>query len=298
MSRIAFIGLGAMGRPMAERLLAAGHELSVHNRTADRAAPLLEAGATWAPHPAAAARGAEAVFTMVSDDAASRSVWSGPDGILRGAAGDAVLAIECSTVSHGWSRELAAATAAHGFRFLDCPVTGLPDDAAAGRLTLLVGADESDLAAARPLLEPVSQRIVHFGPPGAGTTYKLMINLMGAVQIGAAAEGLALAEAAGLDLDLVTEALAAGQAASPQVVRNSRRMAADNHTDPVTFSGVLRHKDAVYGVRLAEELGIPARLGRSALGYLDDLLAAGLGELNESSVIEVARRPADDVGRK
>lgn len=289
MSRIAFVGLGSMGLPMATRLLAAGHSVTVHNRTPARASRLLEAGARWADTPRDAAEGSDAVFTMLSDDDASRAVWSGPDGVLSASLDDPRLAVECSTVSHEWSTELAGLAAAHGLRYLDCPVTGLPHDAADGRLTLLVGAEATDLELARPLLEAVSDRILHFGQVGAGTTYKLLVNLMGAVQIAAVAEGLAVAEAAGLDPDLVTEAIATGQAASPQVVRNSHRMAEGNHTDPVTFSGRLRHKDAAYGVRLAESLGVRAPLGRAALRNLDELLAAGLGDLNESSVIEIAR---------
>jgi 3-hydroxyisobutyrate dehydrogenase len=117
-----------------------------------------------------------------------------------------------------------------------------------------------------------------------------MVNLMGAVQIAAAAEGMAIAERAGLDLDLVARAIASGQAASPQVVRNSRRMAAGDHARDIVFSGRLRHKDATYGVQLADKLGVAAPLGETALAGLDRLLADGLGDENESSIIEVARR--------
>lgn len=176
-------------------------------------------------------------------------------------------------------------------RYVDCPVTGLPDAAAAGRLTLLVGADAADLDAAAPVLRCLGE-LLHFGAVGAGTAYKLMINLMGAVQIAAAAEGLALAERAGLDLRLVERAVASGQAASPQVVRNVSRMVAGSHTDPVTFSGRLRRKDTDYGVRLAAALGVDVPFGRVALARLDELLARGMGDLNESAVVEVARGPA------
>lgn len=290
MARIAFVGLGRMGRGMAGRLLAAGHELSVFNRTAEKALPLAERGARAAESPADAADGASAVFVMVGDDTASRSVWLGPDGALAGRPEPGALAIECSTLSHGWVLELADAVRGEGLRYLDCPVTGLPDAAAAGRLTLLVGADAADFDDARPLLEPVSAERLRFGPVGAGTAYKLIINLMGAVQIAAAAEAMALAERAGLDLDQVARAIATGQAASPQVVRNSRRMAEGDHDRDIVFSGRLRHKDATYGVRLAESLGLPAPLGRVALRGLDELLALGLADRNESSIIDVARR--------
>jgi 3-hydroxyisobutyrate dehydrogenase len=294
MSRIAFIGLGRMGRGMAGRLLAVGHQVTVHNRTPGRAAALTEAGARAGASPGEAARGAEAVFVMVSDDAASRSVWLGPDGVLAAELAPGALAVDCSTLSHAWVLDLADAVRRRGLRYLDCPVTGLPDAAASGRLTLLVGAEAADLDAARPLLEALAVDLVHFGPVGAGTAYKLIINLMGAVQIAAAAEAMALAERAGLDLDQVARAIASGQAASPQVVRNSRRMADGGHHRNVVFSGRLRRKDAAYGVALAEGLGLAAPLGRTALTGLDRLLERGLGEANESSIIEVARRSAPD----
>ena len=290
MSRVALIGLGRMGRGMAGRLLAARHDVVVHNRTREKAADLVTAGARWADSPAEAVAGAEAVLAMVSDDDASRAVWLGADGVLAGDPAPDALAIECSTLSHDWVLELAAAVAAKKLHYLDAPVTGLPDAAAAGQLTLLVGGEPADVAAAEPLLRELSVDRVHFGPVGAGTAYKLVINLMGAVQIAAAAEGMAMAERAGLDLAQVAATIAAGQAASPQVVRNTRRMVAGDHGSDVVFSGQLRRKDAAYGVRLAEALGVGAPFGRVALAGLDALVADGLGDQNESSIIEVARR--------
>ena len=291
MSKLAFLGAGRMGHGMASRLLAAGHDVTVYNRTPGRAGPLIGAGARPAASPRNAADGADAVFVMVSDDQASRSVWQGMDGVLAADLAPGAFAIECSTLSRDWVLELASAAGARGLRYLDSPVTGLPDAAAAGTLTLLIGADGAELEAARPLLEPLCADLVHFGPVGTGTAYKLIINLMGAVQIAAAAEGMALAERAGLDLEQVADAIAAGQAASPQVVRNSRRMAAGDHDRNIVFSGRLRRKDAAYALRLAETLDLAAPFGRTALDGLDRLLADGLGDQNESSVIEVARRP-------
>lgn len=296
MARVAMIGLGRMGSGMAGRLLAAGHEVVLANRTPERAAGLVAAGAVLAATPAEAAIGAEAAIVMVSDDEASRSVWDAPEGALAGLAPGA-LAIECSTLSADRVRELAATARGSGLRYVDAPVTGLPDAAASGQLTLLVGADPADLDAALPLLEPLAEQIVRFGPVGAGTAYKLIVNLIGAVQIAGVAEGLVLAERAGLDLSQVVAALALGQAASPQVVRNSRRMAASDHGENVVFSGRLRRKDAAYAMALAAQLGVGAPLGRVALDGLDDLLASGLGDVNESAIIEVARgRRLPDLG--
>ncbi len=278
-----------MGSGMAGRLLAAGHDLVVANRTPGRAARLVAAGAAEAPTPAEAATGADAIIVMVSDDEASRQVWLGPDGVLAGRPADGAFAIECSTLSRDWVLELAAVAGGRGLRYLDAPVTGLPDSAAAGRLTLLVGAAEADLAAARPFLEPLAERLLHFGPVGAGTAYKLIVNLVGAVQIAGIAEGLVLAERAGLDLEQVLAALTGGQAASPQVVRNGGRMVAGDHDRDIQFAGRLRHKDTAYALRLARQLGVAAPYGELALDGLAELLATGRGELNESSIIEVAR---------
>jgi 3-hydroxyisobutyrate dehydrogenase len=290
MAIIGFLGLGRMGAGMAGRLLDAGHRVTVYNRSADKARALADRGALVAGTPREAAADADAVFAMVADDEASRAVWTGADGALAGALASQALVVECSTLSHAWVGTLAGAAEAQGARYADCPVTGLPDAAAAGTLTLFVGAAPETLEAARPLLASLAQEIVHFGPVGAGTAYKLMINLMGSIQIAAAAEGLAIAEKAGLDLGLVAEVLAKGQAASPQVVRNSRRMADGNHGKDIVFSGRLRLKDTLYGLALAQAVGQSTPLGDAAARAFHDLVEAGLGDSNESRVFEILKR--------
>jgi len=288
MSKVAFLGLGNMGSGMAARLLSAGHALTVYNRSASRAAPLVAAGATAAATPVAACAGAGAAFSMTADDESSRAVWLGPDGGLA-ALSPGAFVVECSTVSHDWALELGAEARARGLRYLDAPVTGLPDAAAAGTLTLLVGASEEDLEAARPLLAPLANRVLCFGAVGAGTAYKLTINLMGAVQIGSAAEGLALAERAGLSGTAVGAAFETSQAASPQVVRNVRRFLADDHGQDVVFSAALRLKDVEYALRLARKLGFDAAYGEVAERTLRRLVAAGRAAENESRVVDVIR---------
>jgi 3-hydroxyisobutyrate dehydrogenase len=289
MARIAFLGAGNMGRGMIGRLLGAGHAVTVYNRTPAKARGLAAAGAAIAPTPREAAEGAEAIFSMVGDDAASRAVWLGPDGALAARHAPGAFAIECSTLSYDWVPELARAAKAKGLRYIDCPVTGLPDAAAAGKLTLFAGAKKADLGAARPLLAPLCSEIIHFGPVGAGTAYKLIVNLMGAVQIAGVAEALLIAEAAGLDLKQVDYAISKGQAASPQVVRHSARMSSAEH-EPVVFSGALRLKDALYGVEMARKLGAASGLGEAAAGAFRELVDSGLGDANESRVIDVLRR--------
>jgi 3-hydroxyisobutyrate dehydrogenase len=289
MARIGFIGVGRMGSGMAARLLAAGHDVAVYNRTLAKATPLREKGARVCHSARDAAVGAHAVIAMTADDDSSRAVWLGESGALAADLAPGTLAIECSTLSYDWVKELAAAAHARRLCYIDCPVTGLASDAAAGAITFLVGAEESDLEYARPVLAALSNRILHFGPVGCGTAYKLMINLMGAVQIAAAAEGMALAERAGLDLALVADAIASSQAASAQVVRNTRRIAAEDHQRDIAFTPVLRLKDVEYALRLARARGVATPFGQVARDAFEQLCRMGYGALNESKVIEVAR---------
>src|SRR6202048_1311353 len=242
MARVAFIGLGRMGHGMAGRYLDNGFTVAVWNRSKAKAEDLIGRGAQWATSPEDAAIDADAVVTMVADDEASRAVWLSKDGAAATMKAGTI-AIECSTVSYKHALDMAKELHGRGLIYIDSPVTGLPDAAAAEKLTRLVGADAADLEAARPFLAPLAATIRHFGAVGSGTVYKLINNLMGAIQIAGLAEGLAIAEQAGLDMKLVLEAIETGVAASPQVLRHSKRMAARNFSG-ATFTAGLRHKDA------------------------------------------------------
>jgi 3-hydroxyisobutyrate dehydrogenase len=288
MTRVAFIGLGRMGHGMAGRYLDAGFTLSVWNRSRAKAEDLIARGARWATSPEDAAIDADAVVTMVADDQASRAVWLSKDGAAATMKAG-TLAIECSTVSYQHALDLSRELRHRGLVYIDSPVTGLPDAAAAGKLTLLVGADAADLELARPYLAPLSSTIRHFGAIGSGTVYKLINNLMGAIQIAGVAEGLAIAEQAGLDMKLVLEALETGVAASPQVVRHSKRMAARDFSG-ATFTAALRHKDAAYAVALAESLLSAAPImGRAAVESYDRAKAYAPDD-DEGKLIEIVSR--------
>jgi 3-hydroxyisobutyrate dehydrogenase len=290
MASVAFIGLGRMGLGMAGRLLVANHEVRVFNRTANRADELVRRGARKCLTAREACISADAVVSMVADDPASRAIWLGPDGVLAANLAPGAFAIECSTLSHNWVMELSAAAAAQGLRYMDAPVTGLPDTAAAGELTLLVGANPEHFAAARDLLGAFSQRIFHFGPVGTGTAYKLLVNMLGAVQIASAAETMAIAERIGLDLGMVADALATGQAASPQVIRNTRRIAEGQHDHDIAFTPQLRLKDVEYALELGRQFGIGSPFGALAARVFRQLCDLGYSQANESKVIEVAKR--------
>lgn len=293
MARIAFLGLGNMGYGMAARLIEAGNDVTLYNRTGAKAEALAATGAATgarvAATPREAAAGAVAIVSMVGDDEASRAVWLGPSGALGGDAAPDAFAIECSTLSHDWVLELAGLAARAGLRYIDCPVTGLPEQAAAGEIVLLAGAGGNDLAEVRGLLAPLCRDIVHFGPVGSGTAYKLMVNLMGSIQIAAVAEAMLQAEAAGLDLDQVAQAFSAGAAASPQVIRNARRMASGDHDARGGFTGRWRLKDTLYGLALARKLGASALLGEAAAGAFQGSVDKGFGDANESRVIDALR---------
>jgi 3-hydroxyisobutyrate dehydrogenase len=289
MQRVAFIGLGRMGHGMAGRYLDAGFAVAVFNRSKAKAEDLIARGARWAASPKDAAIDADAVVTMVADDEASRSVWLGDDGAAA-AMKPGAIAIECSTVSYAHALELSRELRGRGLVYIDCPVTGLPDAAASGKLTLLVGAEPADLERARPYLSPLSSTSRHFGAVGTGTVYKLINNLMGAIQIAGIAEGLAIAEQAGLDIKLVLEAIESGVAASPQVVRHSRRMAARNFAG-ASFTAALRHKDAAYAVALAEQLlAATPVMGRAAVEAYRRAKEAAPDD-DEGKMIEIVSRP-------
>jgi 3-hydroxyisobutyrate dehydrogenase len=289
MRQVACIGLGRMGHGMAGRYLDAGFQVALWNRSKAKADDLIGRGARWAASPADAATGADAVVTMVADDEVSRNVWLGKDGAAA-AMKKGALAIECSTVSYRHALDMSRELNSRGLTYIDCPVTGLPSTAASGELTLLVGADPADLETARPFLMPISSTIRHFGPIGTGTVYKLINNLLGAIQIASLAEGLAIAEQAGLDMKLVVEAVATGAAASPQVIRHSRRMAARDFAD-IGFTPTLRLKDAVYAIALAESLlAAPPIMGHAAVDVYRQAKAAA-PEDDEGKMIELVSRP-------
>ena len=274
---------------MAGRYLDAGFTVAVWNRSKAKAEDLIARGAQWATSPEDAAIDADAVVTMVADDEASRAVWLTKDGAAATMKAG-TFAIECSTVSYQHALDMARELRGRGLVYIDCPVTGLPEAAATGKLTLLVGADNADLDSAKPYLAPIGNVIRHFGAVGTGTVYKLINNLMGAVQIASLAEGIAMAEQAGLDMKLVAEAMATGAVASPQVIRHSRRMVARDFSG-ASFTAALRHKDAAYAVKLAEALLAEAPLlGRAAV----EAYARAKGQMpddDEGKMIEIVSRP-------
>jgi 3-hydroxyisobutyrate dehydrogenase len=278
---VTLIGLGSMGAGIAQNILKAGFQLTVYNRTAVKAEPFAKLGANVADSPDEAARSAAVVISMVAEDNASRQVWLGQAGALRSMRKDAIV-IESSTLSHAWVQELAGLAEEHGLAFLDAPVNGGPSMATAAQLKAMVGGEASVLDRARPVLESFTEQITHMGSTGTGAMTKLVNNLMSGVQMVALAEGLHMAERAGLDLEQVVSVITNSGPASPLVKRNAPLMAAHNYGEP---NFLLKHirKDVIYALRLAEEVDVPLTTAHAAcevyrmagrLGYDDAEFAA------------------------
>jgi len=287
--KIAFLGAGIMGQAMIRNLLKAGFAVTVFNRTAEKARALEPFGAKVAPSPRAAAEGADVVMSMLTDDAACRACWLGPQGAFEAPPAATTVLIECSTASHGWIGELAARAAKSGLRFLDCPVAGRPDVAVAGQLNMFVGGDAATLQAVRPVLAAFTKSIVHFGPVGSGIAFKLIYNVLGAIQVASLAEAMFAAEATGLDLRAAAAGFSAGATASPHVIRHAKYMSLGRHEDPVQFSGRNRIKDIRYGVEFSEQAGAQSVIGRAAAEVFGQMIPLGMGDLNDSELIDALR---------
>lgn len=281
MTKISFNGLGAMGAGMARRLLGAGFDITVYNRSARAAEELRAAGANVGATPAEGARDASVVITMVSDDNASRQVWLGQNGALAAAPSGAIL-IDCSTITPEWVRELARAAGTHGCAFLDAPVTGSRPQAQNGELLFLVGGPADALEKARPVLQPMSRAIVHLGPHGAGATMKLINNFLCGVQAAAFAEALAWVQRSGLDCEEAVSVLTSGAPGSPLVKTLANRIASQN--SDVNFRLELMAKDLTYARNEAAQVGVDLETGGAALAQFRHAVKAGFGAKDLSAI--------------
>jgi 3-hydroxyisobutyrate dehydrogenase len=283
---VALLGLGIMGSGMAGRLLGAGFRLTIYNRTAQKAAPLIERGAKVAPTPREAVARADIIISMVADDSSSRSVWFGEQGALGAAIPGAVL-IESSTLSLSWVKELAAAAAARGCELLDAPVTGSKAQAASGELNFLVGGMPVALEKARIVLSVMSRAIVHVGPSGSGALLKLINNFLCGVQVASLAEAVAWIEKSGADRQQMLDFLKNGAGGSPLLKLISERMSASNFTP--NFLLRLMAKDIGYAVEEANRHSLGLATGVSALEVFRQAIANGDGDKDMSAVVEQFR---------
>jgi len=283
---IAFLGLGIMGGGMARRLAGAGYSLAVYNRNPARAEPLAQEGVRVAQTARDTATGADIIVSMVADDAASRSVWTGDAGALAGASSGSLL-VECSTLTVAWVRTLAGLAAERGCELVDAPVTGSKQAAAAGQLNFLVGASADAFARVRPVLEPMSRSVNHLGPVGSGASVKLVNNFLCGVQVAAFAEALAWLERDGIDPVKALALLTDGAAGSPIVKLMATRMTTPDYSP--NFFLHLMAKDLGYAIETAASHGVPLETGSAALELFQRAISVGYGDHDMAAVVEPLR---------
>jgi len=287
--RIGFIGLGTMGASMAARLLAAGHELSVFNRTRERELPLAELGASRAASPAECARDRELVVTMVSDTPDVQAVVLGDAGAIEGIAAGAVL-VDMSTISPAATRRIAAALAERGVAMLDAPVSGGSEGAQKGTLSIMVGGDPAALERVRPALAALGTTITHVGPVGAGQVAKAVNQVIIAGTYAAVAEGMALAQAAGIDAEAALKALGGGAAGSWVLNNRAQNMLRGSY--PLGFRTRLHRKDLGIALSEAQELGVAMPVAAYVEQLETSLVKRGFGDEDVSNIARVVRELA------
>jgi len=281
MTRVAFCGLGQMGAPMAARLLDAGHELVVWNRTAERAQSLVDGGARRAETPAEAAASVEVVLTMLATPAAVDEVVFGDGGIVAGMGeGSGPTLVEMSTVGPDAVRSLAARLP-EGAQLLDAPVLGSVPQATDGSLKIFVGGPEPLFRRWEPLLGELGTP-VHLGPLGAGAAMKLVANATLGSLVSALAEALALAGALGLPQAAVLDVLA-GSPIGATV--KSKRDNIESGDYPPNFKLSLAAKDLRLVAGAAARLGLDLPVVEAARRWMEEAEGAGLGPLDYSAVV-------------
>jgi 3-hydroxyisobutyrate dehydrogenase-like beta-hydroxyacid dehydrogenase len=282
MTAVAVLGLGAMGRAIAQRLLEAGHDLTVWNRTPGRDEELVSAGATRADTPADAVRGAEVVVTMLTDPPALETVLFGPDGAASALPETATL-IEMSTVG---PTAIASAAERLSAPVLDAPVLGSVPSAEAGRLVILVGGDREVFDRYRELLSLLGTPM-HLGPSGSGAWLKLVNNAASIATLVALGELLALTDHAGLATDTVLASLEAGPLASLVERWRPRLMGEDQSS---YFRLALARKDLAIVFDEAEREGTELTVAETAAARCDDAIEAGLGDEDFGAIVPFLRR--------
>lgn len=284
MTRIGFIGLGAMGAPMAGNLLRAGHQVSVHARRPASMSPLVALGARACGSAAEAAAASDIVFTMVTDTAAVEAVTLGPGGIVEGLAPGG-LVVDHSTIAPDASRRIAAALGARGISMLDAPVSGGVIGAEAGTLVVMVGGPADALARCQPLLSANASRVIHMGPAGSGQVAKACNQMCIVVNQLGVAEALLVAERSGLDPARLIEALQGGFAASRVLELQGPKMAARAFEGRIESR--LHHKDIQIALELASSLGVQAQASALAADVLARLQEQGGATLDSAAVLTI-----------
>ncbi len=286
-TKVAFIGLGIMGCPMAENLLKAGYDVTAYNRSPQKAEALAASGGKAASSVAEAVREADVIITMVPDSPDVEEVLTGADGIL-GNAPQGALWIDTSSIRPDVTMSLAEQAREQGLRPVDAPVSGGEQGAIDAVLSIMVGGSDEDFEAARPVLETVGRTIVHVGPSGSGQTVKAANQLIVAGNIGMLAEALVFLEAHHVDTDAALKVLGGGLAGSKVLDQKGQKML-DRSFDP-GFRLELHHKDMGIVTAAARESGVVAPLAALVAQLVGSTVQQGNGHLDHSGLFTIVEQ--------
>ena len=283
---VAVVGLGIMGSPMAVNLVKAGFDVVGYNRSPEKVQKLVDAGGRAAGDVRGAVAGADVIITVLPDSPDVEAVATGENGIFASARAGA-LYIDMSTIRPDTAVRLAEAGRAAGLRVLDAPVSGGEAGAIEGVLSVMVGGEADDVAAARPVLEAVGRTIVHVGPAGSGQTVKAANQLIVAGTIELVAESIVFLEAYGVDMEAAIRVLAGGLAGSTVLDRKGAGMLAREFTPGFRLS--LHHKDLGIVTSAAREVGVVIPLGAMVSQLVAAMVARGDGGLDHSALLALVQ---------
>jgi 3-hydroxyisobutyrate dehydrogenase len=285
MSRVALLGAGAMGSRVAQHLINANHQVVMYNRTADRVTALLDLGAVYAATPREAAEQAEIVISMVTDDEASRTVWLAAETGAAMGLGHGVIAIESSTLTVNWTRELATAIESYGAGFLDAPVVGSRPQAEAGKLIYVVGGKAEVLAQVHDILLVAGTAVHHIGAAGQGMAMKLAVNALFGIQIAALAELIGMLEKNGVPCTKAMECLGELPVMSPAAKGAGSLILANNHAP--MFPIRLVEKDFRYIMQTAHAVDALTPVSSAIHDLYQTAIAQGLGGDNITAIAKL-----------
>ncbi|WP_268895704.1 NAD(P)-dependent oxidoreductase [Nocardia sp. CY41] len=295
-SSIGFVGTGAMGSAIAQRLLQLGYSVTVHNRTRANASSVVQAGASWAETPAEVAQRCSIVVTCLRDSNAVDLVYRGPAGLLSAAKAGQIF-IEHGTFAPRTAELIEAEASSRYARFLAIPVSGGPVGAASGRLTAMAGGDESALRQAQALLRAYTSHLTHVGTVTHGLVVKLVNQLLVTVHLAAAAEALALVERSGLSRSVAAPILMQGWAASAMLERTVRQLDGEALTSTgVTIDGLVEVQQLV--ADKLRETHSSNRIFEAARTLFADAAECGLGENDPACLLQIITSPIGDQVRK
>lgn len=280
--KVGFVGLGTMGIPMTLNLLKVGFEVYVYNRTASKMDTVKKEGAIACPSPAEVGEKSQVVVTCVSDAPDVQEVIMGEKGVASKMKEDGII-IDCSTSSAKLAQEMHAQLKKRGIGILDAPVSGGPEGAKEGTLSIMVGGDEEVFERAKPVLEAMGKTITYIGPAGAGQLTKAVNQIVIATSLAGIAEGIALAQKAGIDPKRVVQAISGGAARSFMMDKRAPLML-NEEFDTAYFALGYHAKDLRLAMELADEFGVNIDFSKMANEMFQAIDQSGRGHLDHSAV--------------